>query len=580
MLKKGANMRIIENIYKRVFLNKIMKKESVARLVLGIFLAVLIVGIVSAYLCYPNLQPTCGVKAYSKDLDIFTGASPSFQLSLSGVDDRAIVYRDDVVVGMVCKTGSTNDTCPVSNTFTLDSFTGGAHSIKVVVKDTLGGAIKIHSVLSGSASDTWSDCWEAQGFNGGSGCYVLNGIEGGVGVINSKTYWFIACLPEVCNGVDDNCDSVIDEGCDSDLDHYIDSSMTCSGDPYCTQDGSHFFVPAECNDCNTLDCNDNNAAINPGAAEVCGNGIDDNCDGRIDEGCVAPAVCGNWVNQTGEQCDDGNLVSGDGCSATCAIENGWNCVENASEATICAQIPPVCSDTCESLGNNCGEVEICGETQNCGSCDESQTCETNFWNKKQCTTIEQRTVNFCWDYTDSSACSADGSRVCDPSIDNILFPSSGYTQMPAAGFCDSNLPINFGGTITTPLGQCNYYAENCTCTWDSTTNNCTAFYNQVLKCGTETYRGNCTFATTKVDDKCDTTGFITYTRKATWNAPSDLMDPLPGTCEDSIKTYKCPSTAKLPFFTAFNFVITLVSIIGIYFVLNLRNKKLARRSKN
>ena len=37
------------------------------------------------------------------------------------------------------------------------------------------------------------------------------------------------------------------------------------------------------------------------------------------------AACGDGVQEAGEQCDDGNNINGDGCSANCRLEVGWQC---------------------------------------------------------------------------------------------------------------------------------------------------------------------------------------------------------------------------------------------------------------
>ncbi len=102
--------------------------------------------------------------------------------------------------------------------------------------------------------------------------------------------------PERCNKKDDNCNAQIDEGLsnettwpDADKDGYGDkngvSQTGCSDQPRAP---------------NNTDCNDTNAAINPKAVEVC-NRLDDNCDGRLDEGAQVRCGVGSCA-QIGPTC--------------------------------------------------------------------------------------------------------------------------------------------------------------------------------------------------------------------------------------------------------------------------------------
>jgi hypothetical protein len=84
------------------------------------------------------------------------------------------------------------------------------------------------------------------------------------------------CTPpeETCNGADDDCDTTCDEGsaCCAGTVESCDTTCGSTGERLCSPD---CLLPADCEP----------------PPETCGNGVDDDCDGSIDEDCAANDTC-------------------------------------------------------------------------------------------------------------------------------------------------------------------------------------------------------------------------------------------------------------------------------------------------
>jgi len=115
---------------------------------------------------------------------------------------------------------------------------------------------------------------------------------------------------EVCNGIDDDCDTQIDETGQA-ATFYADADGDGFGNPAVSQQACTAPMGYVANN---TDCNDNNPNINPAAPEIC-DGIDNNCNGQADE----PRPIGSpWSNS-----DVGMGVNG---SASNSCSGGSNVI--------------------------------------------------------------------------------------------------------------------------------------------------------------------------------------------------------------------------------------------------------------
>ncbi len=150
--------------------------------------------------------------------------------------------------------------------------------------------------------------------------------------------------PEVCNGIDDNCDAVVDNDAVDRQTGYLDADDDGYGDP------AWPIVACELGDgvsINDLDCDDSEASAHPGLPELC-DGLDNDCDGHID---VDAADAPWWF------ADDDLDGHGDPASAVAACEPPAGHLTDDSDCDDSeAAMHPGHVELCDGLDNDCDGV--------------------------------------------------------------------------------------------------------------------------------------------------------------------------------------------------------------------------------
>ncbi len=288
-------------------------------------------------------------------------------------------------------------------------------------------------------------------------------------------------LSEKCNNADDDCDGICDESfpevavSNPDCSNDGRAAKTCTaGIGICVRVGDFVCLPDE----SGSSCSVTPGPPNPGG-EICGNQLDDDCDGQIDEGCVPcisqPEICDGKDNDCDGDVDEGYVPVPCGSDIGACAAGSTACVNGQ---VVCNGAAPPTVELCDNIDNNCDTLvdfftAACYPANTVG-CDVStgvcqglctlgaNLCTNGSWGP--CLNFVGPSTEVCNQLDDDCDQNPDDGAVCSQvpycyssTLENASAVSSGGFSLRGGSFVDGGLQIDAPGTrVERSLGG-NFY---------------------------------------------------------------------------------------------------------------------------
>jgi hypothetical protein len=378
--------------------------------------------------CVRGGNKICSTDRLTTVCNVAAGA-PSTELCGNGVDDDCDTATDeDYTTGTSCTNGI--GACLRSGTTVCST-----DRLSTVCNAVAGSAT---TELCGTGVDEDCDSSTDEGFDVGTTC--VNGI--GACVRSGSKVCTGDRLGTICNATPGTattelCGSGIDEDCDSSTDEGFDVGAACTnGIGACVRSGSRVCASGGLS---TI-CN---ATPGSPSSELCGTGVDEDCDSYTDEGFVLGATCTNGIGAC--QRTGNTICSGDGLSTTC------NAVPGAASAELCGTgIDEDCdtgTDEDFSTGSCTVGVGACAATG-------TWTCATDRLSAYCSATAGSPDLEYCGDGIDS-----DCSGGADPTCPSNDYPAGAISI--SSGLYDYNTTVDLtyahdDDDNTGPSGTCGW----------------------------------------------------------------------------------------------------------------------------